>query len=157
MDVRAPDAPVFDFVLGGDGVPEADPRAAVEAFVGLLVEVGGAVGVGWDGGFRDEALGVGGGTVFELDALGEGEGGGGGEGAKEEEGGWFGRWHFRRDGGRDGRWKGLDVWEVGKRFVSKGDLFELRLGGHHEGMIVDCCHLRRGTAREVKKVVLAPF
>lgn len=64
--------------------------------------MGGAVWVRWDGGFRGEALGVGGGAIFELDALGEGEGGGGGEGAEEEEGGRFGRWHLGK-GGMNGR------------------------------------------------------
>lgn len=112
MDVRAPNPPVLDFVFRGHGVPEADPGGAVQALVGLLVDVGGAVGVGRDGGFGDEALGVGCGAVDELEALGEGVGGGGGEGA-EEEGGRFGRWHREREGEGYREWEGVDAQEVG--------------------------------------------
>ncbi len=45
--------------------------------------------VGRDDGFRGGVLGVAEGAVFELDALREGKGWRGGEGAEEEERGWF--------------------------------------------------------------------
>lgn len=46
MDVGAPGAAGFDFVLGADAVAELDGGGAVEAGVGLFVVLGGAVGVG---------------------------------------------------------------------------------------------------------------
>ena len=48
MDVGPPVAPGLVVVLGGDVVAKADARGAVEALVGLFVDLAGAVGVGGD-------------------------------------------------------------------------------------------------------------
>ncbi len=57
MHVGAPVAARLDLVALGDNVAEADFLRAVQAEVGLLVEGGGAVGVGGDV------------AVFECEAL----------------------------------------------------------------------------------------
>lgn len=93
MDVGPPDAARLEGVFFGDFVAEVDGGAAVEARVGLLVDEGGAVGVGgW--GFGVEG-GAGVGAWF-----GGWEGGGeGAEAAEAAEGwGWFGEGHCDEGG-----------------------------------------------------------